>query len=432
MSDNVVIRVEGLWKRYGLPLKPALRRLTRALRFGSDHRVPTTDDGRPTTGHESSSIVQDDGPWALRDVSFEVKRGETLGIIGRNGAGKSTLLKVLAGVTPPTRGRVEVGGRVFPMIELNAGLHMELTGRENVRLLGAIMGFSRQEIEAKMPEIEKFCELGEWFDRPVRMYSSGMLARLGFGVAVNVDAEILLVDEVLAIGDVGFQRKCLDRITRMLSDGITLLLVSHNPYLVERMCSQSVLMTKGILRHQGEPNEIMALYFEEVARAGMANHLVHGNGVQFPVTRPGTGQVRLERLEVLSDSGQPVEQIEVGACVTFRLHLRMYETVCKPHMHIALYDVSNTLVAHFQAYPDAREKLILDGDGYIDCTIEYLPLMPGKYSIGVKIGGGDILIDVVSNAGDLAISGSPDILLATSNRGLVYAPATWKFSRRDT
>ena len=414
MSDDIVIRVEGLWKRYGLPLPAVVRKGLDWLRNGRHSQSATSNS--------------DDGPWALKDINLEVHQGETLGIIGRNGAGKSTLLKVLAGVTPPTRGRVEVRGRVFPMIELNAGLHPELTGRENVRLLGAIMGLSRREIEAKMSDIEEFCELGEWFDRPVRMYSSGMLARLGFGVAVNVDADILLVDEVLATGDVAFQRKCLDRITRMLNEGITLLLVSHNPYLVERVCSQSLLLTKGVIKHRGDPNEIMAFYFEEVAGADVVNHLVREN---VPVTRPGTGQVRLERLEILSDSGQPVQQIEVGACVIFRLHLKVYETVCKPHLHIALYDVSNTRVTHFQAYPEAREKLILNGDGYIDCIVEHLPLMPGKYSVEVKIGGGDIIIDVLPYAGDLVVSGSPDVFLATSNRGLVYVPATWRFSRED-
>jgi len=229
MSNDVVVRVDGLWKRYGLPLKPALRRLANRLRA-------------PMTATHAS---RDGDLWALRDVSFEIHRGQTLGVIGYNGAGKSTLLKVLAGVSPPTRGSVEVQGRIFPMIELNAGVHPELTGRENTYLLAAIMGLSRREIEVKMPEIEEFTELGDWFDRPVRMYSSGMLVRLGFSVAINVDADILLVDEVLAVGDITFQRKCFDKIEQMQNSGNTIVFVSHAIRQVERLCDKVLVLDEG-------------------------------------------------------------------------------------------------------------------------------------------------------------------------------------------
>jgi len=168
MTDEVIIKVENLWKQYGLPLPMIFKNVGQNLR--------------------GKSLSSEDY-WALKDVSFEVRKGETLGIIGTNGAGKSTLLKVLAGVTPATRGKVKFQGKIFPMIELNAGIHPELTGQENVRLLGAIMGLSRIEIEEKLPAIEEFTELGEWFNKPVRKYSSGMMARLGFGVAMNVDTD---------------------------------------------------------------------------------------------------------------------------------------------------------------------------------------------------------------------------------------------------
>ncbi len=242
MSDDVIIKVEGLWKRYGLPLVPAVRGLVTRLR------------------NSKSSTLNERGPWALRDISFEVKRGETLGIIGRNGAGKSTLLKILAGVTPPTRGQIEVRGRVFPMIELNAGIHPELTGRENVRLLGAIMGLSRLEIEEKMPEIEEFTELEEWFNQPVRKYSSGMLARLGFGVAMNVEADILLVDEVLAVGDVGFQNRCLGRMKEYREAGKTILFVSHALEMVQYLCQQVMLLDKGEAIVEGKPEGVITQY----------------------------------------------------------------------------------------------------------------------------------------------------------------------------
>ncbi len=244
--NDVVVHVEGVWKRYGLPLVPALRRQWRQW------------VGRPMS-------IDEQGPWALRDISVTVRRGDALGIVGRNGAGKSTLLKILAGVTPPNKGRVRVSGRLFPMIELNAGIHPELTGRENTYLLGAIVGLRRRELNARMKTIEEFCELGEWFDRPVRVYSSGMLARLGFSVAVNVDTDILLVDEVLATGDIGFQKKCIDRINEMIArDGTTLLLVSHSPHEVESLCRDGILLDNGVPVFSGPPKELLEQYARTV------------------------------------------------------------------------------------------------------------------------------------------------------------------------
>jgi ABC-type polysaccharide/polyol phosphate transport system ATPase subunit len=257
VADDVIITVEGLWKRYGLILPGPLRQVRAWLHGARDGRRP-----------EGPAHVDDrgngDGPWALRGIDLEIRRGETWGIVGRNGAGKSTLLKVLAGVTPPTHGRVEVRGRLFPMIELNAGLHVDLTGRENVRLLGAIMGMSRREVERRMPAIEEFCELGPWFDEPVRKYSSGMLARLGFAVAVNVDAEILLIDEVLAVGDRAFQNKCFAHLHKMRQDGRTKVLVSHSLDYIQYLCRNVLVLDRGRSVFVGPSEEGARIYEREV------------------------------------------------------------------------------------------------------------------------------------------------------------------------
>ena len=245
MSQSSIIRVDNVWKRYGLPLRPFLQQQLDKVR-----------------GQYNEDLTAY-GPWALQDVSFEVKQGESLGIVGKNGAGKSTLLKLLAGVSPPSRGSVEMHGRLFPMIELAAGMHRDLTGRENIKLLGAIMGFSDKDMMAKMPEIEDFSELGEWLDRPIWQYSSGMQARLGFSVAVNVDAEILLIDEVLSVGDVNFQKKCLSRMDDLVGGGVTVLFVSHNPYAVERLCNLAIYLPGGRLVAEGEPADILPAYFPE-------------------------------------------------------------------------------------------------------------------------------------------------------------------------
>jgi lipopolysaccharide transport system ATP-binding protein len=235
MTDSVSIRVEGLWKQYGLSSCPGLGQLARALMM----------EIRPRS-------EQDSDIWALRDVSFEVKRGETVGIIGRNGAGKSTLLKVLAGVTPPSRGRVEVHGRVFPMIELNAGVHPELTGRENTYLLGAIMGIPGRRMDTLLPEIEEFVELDDWFDRPVRTYSSGMVARLGFGVATRIESDILLIDETFAVGDLKFQNKSLARIKELRESGATVILVTHSLDMLQFVAQRGIVLDEGTrLRSRG-------------------------------------------------------------------------------------------------------------------------------------------------------------------------------------
>ncbi|MGB6065854.1 MAG: ABC transporter ATP-binding protein [Desulfomonilaceae bacterium] len=250
MSGEIAIRIDGLWKRYGLPVPAVLRKGWNLVRHG----------------HFESGNGHDE-PWALRDVNLEIRRGETVGIVGRNGAGKSTLLKVLAGVTAPTRGRVEILGRIFPMIELNAGLHMELTGRENVRLLGAVMGLSRGEIESKLGDIEDFTELGGWFDKPVRMYSTGMLGRLGFGVAVNIKSDVVLIDETFSVGDLKFQNKSLARIKKMRESGATVLLVSHSLETLQFVARRGILLEQGQLLTIGSSVEVITEYERLVFRS---------------------------------------------------------------------------------------------------------------------------------------------------------------------
>jgi ABC-type polysaccharide/polyol phosphate transport system ATPase subunit len=235
MSEDAVIQIESLWKRYGFPWLRSMQ--------GRRRR-----SGAP------------DGFWALRDISFELRRGETLGIIGRNGAGKSTLLKVLAGVTPPSQGQVRVQGRLFPMIELNAGIHPELTGLENVYFLGAVMGFSRRDMKARMRKIEEFCDLGDWFQRPVRTFSSGMLARLGFAVAMNMTADVLLVDEVLAVGDLSFQNRCLEAMRNHREAGKTILFVSHALETVQYLCQRVIFLEEGRIIADGPPERTIVEY----------------------------------------------------------------------------------------------------------------------------------------------------------------------------
>lgn len=319
MSD-VTIRITGLWKRYGLPVPEVVRKGV-AL-------------ARRAFGRESDFLKE---TWALRDVNLEVRRGETLGIVGRNGAGKSTLLKVLAGVTAPTHGKVEIFGRIFPMIELNAGLHMELTGRENVKLLGAVMGLAKEEIEEKLPDIEDFCELGNWFDQPVRMYSSGMLGRLGFGVAVNIRSDVVLIDETFAVGDLKFQNKSLARIKEMRESGATILLVSHSLETLQFVAKRGVLLEQGQLLWDGTSLEAINAYEKLVFRSEQQRleHRVKN--------RISSEDVYIYNARLFNKNGETLKEVVSGEPFGIEVDLHLNRELEKPMFSMGLLNAAGIL-----------------------------------------------------------------------------------------
>jgi lipopolysaccharide transport system ATP-binding protein len=368
MTTDVMIRMEGVWKRYGLGVRRALRRAGRVLR-----------NGAPV----------DDGPWALRDINLEVRRGEAIGIIGRNGAGKSTLLKILAGVTPSTRGRVEIRGSVFPMIELNAGLHMELSGRENVYLLGAIMGLSRADMRARMPQIEEFSELEDYFDQPVRTYSSGMLARLGFSVAINVDTDILLVDEVLAVGDFAFQNKCQAHF-RLKRRQQTLLYVTHNLISLPYICDKTMYLENGSVKAVGPSQEIVALYERE---ALLQEHQVDflPEGV---LRRDTSGCVEIFTVRITDDKGQPVEEVESGQ--SFRLNVEGFcpVPVTSPLFGFAILDSKGNICLWNFSAEDGYTFDRLQGHFRVTAQVPPLPLRDGRYTLNFTIRDGEGFINL--------------------------------------
>ena len=320
MSNDVVVKIDGLWKRYGLPVPEVVRKVWNLARRGKN-------SGRP----------EDDGPWALKEVNLEIRRGETVGIVGRNGAGKSTLLKVLAGVTTPTRGRVEIYGRIFPMIELNAGLNMELTGRENVRLLAAVMGLSREEIESRLPDIEDFTELGEWFDRPVRTYSSGMLARLGFGVAVNVESDVILIDETFSVGDLKFQNKSLARIREMRESGATVLLVSHSLETLQFVARRGILMEQGKVIATGSSLEAVTAYERLVFRAEQ-ERLEHR-----AKNRISTQEANIYSARIFGTNGETLIEVPVGTSFGIEVEFRLNRPLLRPMFSAGILNAQGIL-----------------------------------------------------------------------------------------
>jgi lipopolysaccharide transport system ATP-binding protein len=320
MADDVVIRVQNVWKRYGLPMPEVVRRARNRFRRG-----------------DGSSAQQEDRSWALRDINLEVHRGETVGIVGRNGAGKSTLLKVLAGVTAPTKGRVDIRGLVFPMIELNAGLHMELTGRENVRFLGSVMGFSPRDIEDRLPAIADFTDLGEWFDRPVRMYSSGMLARLGFGVAVNVESDVVLIDETFAVGDLKFQNKSLARIKEIQESGATVLLVSHSVDTLQYVAKRGIVVEQGRIVSEGTSLDAINTYEKMVFRSDGARseHRVRN--------RITTAEVNIYHARLYDQDGNTLTEVTEEGPFGIEVDLRLNRKLESPMFSIGLHNENGVL-----------------------------------------------------------------------------------------
>lgn len=300
---ELALRTEGLSKRYRLGAGVAglyrYGRLTEALSNAFRGSI-----ARKTLNEEARFI------WALKDVSFEVKEGEVLGIIGRNGAGKTTLLKILARITHPTEGRMEVNGRVGALLEVGTGFHPELTGRENVFLNGAILGMHKAEIERKFDEIVDFAEVERFLDTPVKRYSSGMYVRLAFAVAAHMEPEILIVDEVLAVGDANFQKKCLGRMAEVGSSGRTVLFVSHNTQAVLRLCQRVILLDKGAVLDDGNPRSVVSEYLN--AGLGSAARREWSNQEEAP----GDDVARLKSVTVRNESGDPSEEIDIERPLT--------------------------------------------------------------------------------------------------------------------
>ncbi|MCY3778698.1 MAG: ABC transporter ATP-binding protein [Chloroflexi bacterium] len=407
MSGEYAIQVRDVWKRYGLPLRPWLRRRFDRLR------------GENGLGREAY------GPWALREISFDVKQGESLGIVGRNGAGKSTLLKLIAGVSPATYGSLRVNGRLFPMIELAAGIHRDLTGRENIKLLGAIMGFSSGQMDTKMPEVEAFAELGDWLDKPVWQYSSGMQARLGFSVAVNVNADILLIDEVLSVGDVNFQKKCLNRMDELSTSGVTVIFVTHNPYSIERLCDRAIYVQDGRMAAEGSPSEILSAYFE---RSMDRSTVIAGKELLAADLREGTGAFRIVGIS-LHDivNGGEVAGFSTGDTVDVRIALAVKEPTSAYRLSLRIVDPAGTVVSYVDVPSSTRRDLPLLADSALECRIENINLLPGQYWIDVvarEVAGP--VIDSVSYAYTFDVHGHSEVLERMEHRGIVYLPARWR------
>lgn len=358
---------------------------------------------------------------ALDDVSFSIEPGEVVGIIGHNGAGKSTLLKMLAGISKPTRGQIKVQGRIAPLIEVGAGFIPDFTGRENVYLNGAILGMNKQEIDSKFDEIVDFAEMAEFIDTPVKRYSSGMQVKLAFSVATSIDAEILIVDEVLAVGDLAFQRKCFDRMEdKIKRQGLTVLVVSHNIRQIQRLCNRVVLMDHGRLLKDDTPEQSCNLFYE------LSDKQIAQNKQQAKSKKvDSSGDVDVEQIEILDPvTGQALEQVAHGSDVTFRIHLRVLRHQVNARLALGIH---TTDFIYLCASSHALPRELAPGPVTLDCTIRNFPLLPRTYGLRIGINAGESNVMVFYGEGLLNfLVTKEDINRTQASESFVELDSAWK------
>jgi ABC-2 type transport system ATP-binding protein/lipopolysaccharide transport system ATP-binding protein len=360
--------------------------------------------------------------WALRDATFSIERGTTFGLIGQNGSGKSTTLKVLAGIYRPTSGKVTVNGRVSALLELGAGFHGELTGRENIRLNGAILGLSGQQIDAAMDRIIDFAGIGDFMDSPVKIYSSGMFVRLGFAIAVSLDPEILMVDEVIAVGDEEFQRKCFDHLFELRKRGTTIVLVTHSLGLIRDLCDQAAWLDHGQIRMLGAAREVADDYIASVNDREVHAQPVGPSAVSADIgtARLGSGEVRITSLEFLDGEGNPSPVLLAGAACTIRMHFEARSPISQAVLGLGFLHESGANVAapnSGRIGPYSLER----GRGYVDFAIEELLLQQGSFQVSTAIVDRGHTYDYADREFDLRVREQ-----GNQEPGLTRMPGTWK------
>lgn len=325
--------------------------------------------------------------WALKDVSFDIPDGSTYGLIGENGSGKSTLLKCIARILEPDRGEVRTRGRVAALLELGSGFHPELSGRENVFLNGSILGLSRKELERRFDEIVDFAGIGKFIDQPVKNYSSGMYVRLGFAIAINVDPDVLLVDEVLAVGDAAFQEKCMDKFADFRQQGKTVVIVSHAMGSLRSMCDRAVWLEHGTVVKEGRANAIVDGYID-------ATHdtLVHAAETEEPVrldvepqARWGSGEARITRVDLLDHHGRFRDRYRTGDPMTIKLWFAADNRIERPVFGVAVENTDGVYVWSLHSEDNNYRPAYLDGVGSVELSVPALTLQPGTFDLSVSI-----------------------------------------------
>ena len=415
--NNTVIKVENLSKQYRLGLVGTgslghdLNRWWAILRGKSDPYLKIGESNDRSQKGSSEYV------WALKDINFEVKRGEVLGIIGRNGAGKSTLLKILSRVTAPTIGNVKVKGRIASLLEVGTGFHPELTGRENIYLNGALNGMTKAEVTKKLDEIVDFSGCERYIDTPVKRYSSGMTVRLGFSVAAHLEPEILIVDEVLAVGDAEFQKKCIGKMQDVAEHGRTVLFVSHNMVAVQNLCKNGISLKYGKIDRRGGIKDIIKHYLDINKDKAEKSDLSEINN------RKGEGGALIKELSICENN-----IVMLGEDANFEITVEAFKIIEKPILYLGFFDENDVEIVHLNSNMSSVRFEKLKNIRSFKCTIPDFPLTPGSYRISVGILDGRSLIDFIEFAGLLNVKENDFYgvgYLGPAKEGKVILKHTW-------
>jgi lipopolysaccharide transport system ATP-binding protein len=424
---SAAISVEGLGKRYRVSHQAkrekykTLRESLSGLAAAPFRRLMNLGRGGGAGGARTGGRDTVEDFWALKDVSFEVQPGEVVGIIGRNGAGKSTLLKILSRITKPTSGRVRLNGRVGSLLEVGTGFHPELTGRENIYLNGSILGMRREEIERKFDEIVDFSGVEKFLDTPVKRYSSGMYVRLAFAVAAYLEPEILVVDEVLAVGDAAYQRRCIDRMSQLAISGRTILFVSHNMDLIPRLCQRAILLNSGMVRSSGPAELVTSAYLAELSEGASGSDLQN----RF---RTGDGRAKFISLRHLDSSGRTAGSHRSGDDLVLQMDVESFEDVRNVALAVVLETLQGARIVTSWTGEVGFATNLKCGRQTYECRFRNLRLRPGhRVNVLLWLSSDHQHIDCVPNAKVIEIEHSEGTqsLSTESAQGIVLCDYSW-------
>jgi len=411
-----------------MPYSITVENLSKQYRIGELHRKSTFRETLMSLVKSSFGKGRNETIWALKDISFSAEEGEVVGIIGRNGAGKSTLLKILSKITYPTSGTMKVLGRISSLLEVGTGFHEELTGRENIFLNGSILGMKKKEIKGKLDDIISFSGVDKFVDTPVKRYSSGMRLRLGFAVAAHLEAEVLLIDEILAVGDAEFQKKCLDVMGNLGGRGRTILFISHNMTAVENLCSRVIWIDDGKVRQDGNNKKVIKNYlatFTEVQKTD--------GDLRSIKNRMGSGDIQYTGIEFLCSERKPQKLYRPGDSLVIRLHFHSERLIEKANFGVELYTETGTFLTSINTWSAGFEaSLLAPGEGDIELEINSLNLMPGRYYISLWVDGAREHYDRLDHCATLDIEESDYYGTGRGMKsrlfGMIIVPCKWKLN----